>query len=500
MIHHGLTLYPGSEIFNLLPELVSTLPTNNTANRIVRYSGDASNPQGLYFYNAISSQWERIIGNASIASMFSSNGSVPMTGSLNAGTFAITNVGSPIAATDAANKAYVDNSIATGNSATATKLQTPRTISATGDATYTTTFDGSANVTANLTLSNSGAVAGTYTKLTVDAKGRVTSGTALLASDVTTALGYTPLNRAGDTLTGALILNTDPVNALGAVTKQYVDAMAQGFNTKPSAKAATTANIVLSGVQSIDGVSLVANDICLVKNQTTPSQNGLYVVQAGAWTRQVSTDTWAKLVSAYLWVQQGTLNADSAWTCVVDDGGTLNTTPIVWTQFSGAGQIVAGTGIVKAGNTLSLDVSGAVAGTYTKLTVDALGRVTVGSQMANADIVASLGYAPLNRAGDTLLGAINANNQAITNVPNPTVATGAANKAYVDGKRFQYTSGTPSVSHTITHNLGFQYCDCVCIDPATNLQFSPSNIQFISAVQAIVTLSVSMNIVCIFNV
>jgi hypothetical protein len=119
--------------------------------------------------------------------------------------------------------------------------------------------------------------------------------------------------------------------------------------------------------------------------------------------------------------------------------------------------------------------------------------------MLPADIVSSLGYTPLNKAGDTLTGTLNVNNQVLTGLPAPTVASAAVPKSYVDGKRFQYTSGTPSVSHTITHNLGFQYCDCVCVDPATNLVFSPANIQFVTTSQAIVTLSVAMNVVCIFN-
>lgn len=86
----------------------------------------------------------------------------------------------------------------TGNADTASKLATARDIAITGDATYTTSFDGSANVTGSLTLSTSGVTAGTYTKITVDAKGRATAGTALSGTDVTTALGYTPWHSGND--------------------------------------------------------------------------------------------------------------------------------------------------------------------------------------------------------------------------------------------------------------------------------------------------------------
>jgi hypothetical protein len=86
----------------------------------------------------------------------------------------------------------------TGNADTATKLATARDIAITGDATYTTSFDGSTNVTGSLTLSTSGVTAGTYTKITVDAKGRATAGTSLSGTDVTTALGYTPWHSGND--------------------------------------------------------------------------------------------------------------------------------------------------------------------------------------------------------------------------------------------------------------------------------------------------------------
>jgi hypothetical protein len=86
----------------------------------------------------------------------------------------------------------------TGNSDTATTLQTSRNIAITGDATWNVTFNGSQNVTSALTLSASGVIVGTYTKVTVDAKGRVTSATSLSSSDVTTALGYTPWHPTND--------------------------------------------------------------------------------------------------------------------------------------------------------------------------------------------------------------------------------------------------------------------------------------------------------------
>jgi hypothetical protein len=189
----------------------------------------------------------------------------------------------------------------------------------------------------------------------------------------------------------------DPVSAQDAATKNYVDLAVQGLDPKQSVRAATTANIAtLSGAMTIDGVSLVAGDRVLVKDQTSSAQNGVYVVAASAWVRAADMDTWGELVSAYLFVEQGTVNADMGFLCTVDPGGTLGTTPVSFVQFSGAGQIVGGAGLIKTGNSLdvvtassarivvnadSIDLAttGVGAGTYRSVAVDTYGRVTAGS-------------------------------------------------------------------------------------------------------------------------
>ncbi|CAB4185142.1 hypothetical protein UFOVP1492_111 [uncultured Caudovirales phage] len=146
----------------------------------------------------------------------------------------------------------------------------------------------------------------------------------------------------------------DPTNPQDAATKAYVDGVAQGLDIKYSCKAATTANITLSGTQTVDGVALVALDRCLVKNQTTVANNGMYVVNAGAWTRTLDFDAWAELPGGFTFIEQGTVNAESGWVCTSDGGGTLGTTDITFVQFSGAGQITAGNGLTKSGNTISV--------------------------------------------------------------------------------------------------------------------------------------------------
>ena len=183
----------------------------------------------------------------------------------------------------------------------------------------------------------------------------------------TTVRSY-PLNILG-LPNGSLNLNNQkiinlatPTAASDAANKLYVDNAVAGLNWKRSVKAATTGNITLSGFQTIDGVSIGFNDRVLVKDQSTQSQNGIYVAKSGAWARADDADEWNELVSAAVFVEEGTQNADTAWTCVVNANGVLGTTAVTWTQFTGAGQIVAGAGITKNGNTISVDYDPATIG------------------------------------------------------------------------------------------------------------------------------------------
>ena len=169
--------------------------------------------------------------------------------------------------------------------------------------------------------------------------------------------------------TGAVSLNSqkitglaDPTADADAANKGYVDGVAQGLDVKDSVVATTTANGTLSTAfangQSIDGVTLQTGDRILIKNQSTASQNGIYNVNAsGAPSRATDMATGGNAAGAFVFVEQGTVNAENGFVCTSDTGSAVvGTNNLTFAQFSGAGQIIAGDGLDKSGNTLSVDL------------------------------------------------------------------------------------------------------------------------------------------------
>ena len=200
----------------------------------------------------------------------------------------------------------------------------------------------------------------------------------------------------------------DPTNAQDAATKLYVDNSRLGLDFKDSVRAATTVNIVTiagGAPSTLDGVSLVAGDRVLVKNQTTTSANGIYTVTTlgtgsnGSWTRATDADgsPAGDLSSgAFVYVEEGTANSQDQYVITTTGTITVGTTGITWGLFSGAGKVTVGAGLSKAKdaisialdatspgiqttNGLALTATGVSAGTYRSVTVDAKGRVTAGT-------------------------------------------------------------------------------------------------------------------------
>lgn len=149
----------------------------------------------------------------------------------------------------------------------------------------------------------------------------------------------------------------EPTAGTDAATKTYVDNLAAGLKWKDdTARCLSASNVTLSGLQTIDGVVMSAGERVLLIGQTTPSENGIWTVAAGAWSRPADFATGSAQANAAIFVSEGTTYADTAWTMTNDAGGDIvDTDDLVWAQFSGAGSINAGDGLIKTGNTLSVD-------------------------------------------------------------------------------------------------------------------------------------------------
>lgn len=155
-------------------------------------------------------------------------------------------------------------------------------------------------------------------------------------------------------LTNALDQRLDTLEA-DPVTKSYVDAAIQGLDVKLSCRAATTGNITLSGLQTIDNVALAGGDRVLVKAQDNAAENGIYTASAGSWTRAFDANSDAEVTSGlFTFIEEGDTHANNGYVLVTDGAITLGTTELTFTQFTGAGQVVPGNGLTKSGNVLSV--------------------------------------------------------------------------------------------------------------------------------------------------
>ena len=141
-----------------------------------------------------------------------------------------------------------------------------------------------------------------------------------------------------------VVLSGTTTNATDAATKAYVDSVAQGLDVKQSVHVASTANIAtLSGLLTIDGHTVEAGQRVLVKNQSTGSQNGIYVAAESTWSRADDFDgTPAVTTGAFAFVEYGTANGSTGWVLTTQGAITIGTTALSFTQFSGGGTFSAG--------------------------------------------------------------------------------------------------------------------------------------------------------------
>jgi hypothetical protein len=231
-----------------------------------------------------------------------------------------------------------------------------------------------ANLTGHITSTGNAAVLGSFTS-------------AQLASALTNETGSgaavfgTSPTMASPTMTGTVTVPT-PSNNTDAATKAYVDTIKQGsIDIKDSVRVASTANIAIGSAlvnsSTIDGVTVATGNRVLLKDQSDASENGIYaVVGSGAASRTLDANTSALVTNGmYTFVSEGSVSNATGYVLTTVDTINLDTTNLTFTQFSGAGQIDAGTGLTKTGNTLN------VIGTANRIVANA-NTVDIGSDVA----------------------------------------------------------------------------------------------------------------------
>lgn len=213
--------------------------------------------------------------------------------------------------------------------------------------------------------------------------------TQLDAKLASTTAGTTYAPIASPTFTGTVTLAQAPSSDLHAATKLYVDNVVSGLNFHQPVRVATTGNITLSGAQTIDGVSVVAGDRVLVKDQTTQTENGLYVAASGSWSRAADADNTpdGELKGGdFCLVIEGTANAGYGYICSNTSAITIGTTNVTYVPFNAARAVAAGTGLTESvPGTLAIDT----AITVDKTTAQTLTNKTISG--ANNTLTVRLG-------------------------------------------------------------------------------------------------------------
>ena len=297
-------------------------------------------------------------------------------------------------------------------------------------------------------VSNAGG--GSFNKTTFDSYGRASGYSAVATTDLTALLNTTYLSLAGGTMVGQLLLSADPTQDMGAVTKRYADAIAAGRRDKDSVKLCSNINVNIAnpGTSTFDAVSAVSGDRILCINQTAPAENGPWVFNGAAvpMTRPSDFDSNAEVVNgATFFVDQGSNFSDNNFTLISSGPYVLGTTALTFTQTSSLGQVSTGNGLTKTGSTISISATsnftfssgslelaatGVTAGTYTKLTVDARGRVSAGATAIPSDIGAQpvsaelTGVAALAAAGMVARTAVGTYASRIISIAAGTSAEG----------------------------------------------------------------------------
>ena len=236
---------------------------------------------------------------------------------------------------------------------------------------------------------------------------------------------------AGGTMTGAIAMGTNKITGVGtptadadAATKAYVDAATAGLNVHASVKAATTANITLASAlengDTLDGVTLATGNRILVKNQTTKSENGVYVVKASGTPDRADDYNTAGEVDAgdFIFVEAGTSNGKTGW-IQTNTVATVGSDNIEFTQFSGAGTYTAGNGLTLTGSAFSIDTS------ITQARVANVSDTEIGYLDGVTSSIQTQLNAKSPLASPTFTGTVTIPNGAVLGIPTSVTLTNA---------------------------------------------------------------------------
>jgi hypothetical protein len=262
-------------------------------------------------------------------------------------------------------------------------------------------------------------------------------------------------------------ISTTPSSSSDIANKYYVDSVAQGLGPKAACQVATTVNISLTGLQTIDGYTTLSGDRVLVKNQSTSSQNGIYIASASAWTRAVDMDVWSEVPGAYTVILNGG-QADTGWVCTASQTGTIGTTAMPWVQFSGSATYFAGTGLTLSTNTFSITNTGVSANTYGSasqsltITVNAQGQLTSASAQNIAIAASQITSGTIDTArisgsytGITGVGTLTAGTWNASTIGVAYGGTGATTlTGYVKGSGTSALTAVTSIPNTDITGLG----------------------------------------------
>jgi hypothetical protein len=328
-----------------------------------------------------------------------------------------------------------------------------------------------------------GLLKGDGTSISVASASDIPTLTSAKISDFDTQVRTSRLDQMANP-TASVSLNSQKITNLGtptlstdAVTKAYVDAARSGLDVKDSVRVATTAAGTLASSfengDTVDGVTLATGDRILIKDQSSGSENGIYTVNvSGAPTRATDADADAEVTGGlFVFVEEGTANADSGWVLTNNGAITVGTTALTFSQFSGAGQITAGAGLTKSGNTLD------VVGTSNRITVNA----------DSVDIAATY----VGQTSITTLGTVSTGTWSATTIAldkggtGATTASGARANLGVIGKYSALVGDNSATSIPITQgthglaadgtNVAFLYDASSGVQVYTDVTVNPAN-------------------------